>query len=98
ATTRSLYAALRDLPCTTVAIVPDSYRPGMPGVRVTLDEAAAGRTTLDLIRQLQDGTPSIHVDNSRVGQRHIGFAPIALKAGDVAIIAERLRGLLARAT
>jgi hypothetical protein len=50
---------------------------------------------LDLVRELQDGTPSIHVDNSRVAQGIIGFAPIALKAGDAAMIVKRLSELLA---
>lgn len=60
----------------------------------SLDEAASGRTARALVRQLQDGTPSIHVDSSRVAQGTVGFAPIALKDGEPAIIAKRLSELL----
>ncbi len=95
-TTQALFTAMRDLPNCAVDIVTDSHGFGMPSVRMTLDEAAAGRTALDLVRQLQDGTPSIHVDNSRVAQGIIGFAPIALKAGEPAIIVKTLSELLAR--
>lgn len=93
-TARALHDALRELPHCAVAIVSAADRFGMPSVRVTLDEAAAGLTARELVRRLQDGTPAIHVDNSRVAQATVGFAPIALKAGEPAIIARRMRELL----
>lgn len=93
-TTQALHAALRDLPHCTVSIVSDEHSFAMPSVHLTLDEAASGRTARALVRQLQDGTPSIHVDSSRVAQGTVGFAPIALKDGEPAIIAKRLSELL----
>jgi L-seryl-tRNA(Ser) seleniumtransferase len=95
-TTRSLYDALQSIPYIEAVIQPDSYRPGMPGVQLKLDESAAGLTALQLVQALQDGVPSIHVDNSRIRQSLIGFAPICLKAGEPAIIARRLREVLVR--
>lgn len=95
-TAQELYRALRDLPHCAVAVIADSDRSAMPIVLLTLDEAAAGRSALDLVRELQDGTPSIHVDNSRLAQRIIGFAPIALKSGEPDIIGKQLSELLER--
>jgi L-seryl-tRNA(Ser) seleniumtransferase len=91
---RALCAALENLPHCAVAIVAPEDRFGMPTVRVTLDEAAAGLTARELVRKLQDGAPSIHVDSSRVAQATVAFAPIALRADEPAVIGRRLRELL----
>ncbi len=93
-TAEALAAALEGIPHAEVAVVADSYRPGMPGVRLSLDEAAAGCSAMELLCRLQDGSPSIHADNARVAEGIVGFAPICLRPGDVALIAERLRALL----
>lgn len=94
-TTQALHDALVPLPHLEVAIVPDSYRPGMPGVALKLDEAAAGMSAFELMCRLQDGSPSIHVDNSRVHDGVLGFAPICLRPEDIAAIATRIKRLIA---
>ena len=94
-TAEALQAALDGIPHAEISLVADSYRPGMPGVRLLLDQAAAGMSAMDLLCRLQDGEPSIHADNARVHQGIIGFAPICLRPGDIDAIAARLRALLA---
>lgn len=89
-----LQAALEGTPHAEVSLVPDSYRPGMAGVSLKFDEVAAGISAMDLLRRMQDGTPSIHADNHGVRQGVIGFAPICLRPGDAAVIAERIKELL----
>ena len=91
---RELYDALKETPHTQCALVPDSYRPGIPGVRMTLDETAAGKTALQVILELQNGDPSIHADNSRIADASIGFSSMCLEAGHPAAIAARMSELL----
>lgn len=93
-TTEALHAALEGVAHAEVTVVADSYRPGMPGIRLRLDEATAGISAMALLCRLQDGTPSIHADNAMVHQGILGFAPICLRPEDVAIIAERVKAEL----
>ena len=72
----------------------DRRRPSVPTVHLALDEDAAGMTALDLVRRLQDGTPSVHANPSRVHDGLVMFSPVALKPGDEMVIAERVRGAL----
>lgn len=91
---QELYNALKETPQAECTLVPDSYRPGIPGVRLTLDEAATGKTALQLILELQNGDPSIHADNSRVRDAVIGFSSACLEPGHPQAIAGRLGTLL----
>ncbi len=91
---RELYDALKGTPHADCALVADSYRPGIPGVRMTVDETAAGKTALQVILELQNGDPAIHADNSRIAEAVIGFSSICLEAGHPAAIAARMRTLL----
>ena len=91
---QELYDGLRAAPHTECQLVPDSYRPGIPGVRLKLDEAAAGKSALQLALELQKDNPSIHVDAGRIHEAVLGFSAICLKLGQPEIIAERVRKLL----
>jgi hypothetical protein len=62
-----------------------------------LDEAASRLGALELMRRLEHGTPAVFADPAALDQGRILFGPMALKDGEPAQIAERLRALLARA-
>jgi L-seryl-tRNA(Ser) seleniumtransferase len=94
ATSEKLLAALAGTPNAEVAVVPDSYKPGMPGVRLRLDEGAAGITGAEFARKLLAGDPAIHADASRADEGVFVFAPISLLPDDPARIAKRVREIL----
>ena len=91
---QELYDALKETPHVECKLVPDSYRPGIPGVRLTLDETAAGKTAFQLMLELQNGDPSIHVDSVQIKDGVIGFSSICLEPGHPEAIAARVRTLL----
>ncbi len=92
---RELYEGLRGLANARVEYLADSYRPGVPGVRLTLGEKAAGKTAPELIRELQDGDPAIAVDQSRMREGVVGLTVICMEPGDPPVIARRMKELLA---
>lgn len=92
----ALRDALAGLPHAEVTLVPDSYRPGMAGVRLRLDEAAAGFDAMALLNRLAAGEPSVHADNSQVRDGIVGFAPICLRDEDIDIVARRVAQELRR--
>jgi L-seryl-tRNA(Ser) seleniumtransferase len=89
-----LLLQLADIPCLETTIVPDSYKPGIPGVRITFDETKAGISTLDLINRLAAGTPSIQVDARRAQEHEIVLAPVSLRPNDLALIGRKLRSIM----
>jgi L-seryl-tRNA(Ser) seleniumtransferase len=91
---RELHDALKRTPHVECALVADSYRPGIPGVRLTVDEATAGRTAFDLALELQNGEPSIQADIGRVREGVIGMSAMCLEPSHPAAIATRLRQIL----
>ncbi len=64
----------------------------MPTIHLALDEGAAGMSALNLVRKLQDGTPSVHANPPRVHDGLVLFSLVALKPGDERVIAERVLG------
>jgi L-seryl-tRNA(Ser) seleniumtransferase len=67
-----------------------------PLVALDLDEAAAGLSALELMKRLEHGAPAMFADPSALDQGRILFGPMALKDGEPAQVADRLRALLAR--
>jgi L-seryl-tRNA(Ser) seleniumtransferase len=67
-----------------------------PLVALDLDEAAAGLSALELMKRLEHGAPAVFADPSALDQGRILFGPMALKDGEPAQVADRLRALLAR--
>jgi L-seryl-tRNA(Ser) seleniumtransferase len=65
---------------------------------VALDlPAAADLSAFDVLRRLETGTPAIYADPSVAAEGRILFGPMSLKKGEPALIAERMRGILAGA-
>jgi L-seryl-tRNA(Ser) seleniumtransferase len=63
---------------------------------VALDlPAAASLSAFDVLRRLETGTPAIYADPSAAAEGRILFGPMSLKTGEPALIAERVRGILA---
>jgi hypothetical protein len=63
---------------------------------VALDlPAAADLSAFDVLRRLETGTPAIYADPSVAAEGRILFGPMSLKKGEPALIAERMRGILA---
>lgn len=90
-----LAAALDGVPNLEVQIVADTKRPGIPVVHLHLDEAAAGLTALELVRQLQDGEPAIAANPGMVRDGIVGFAPLCLKDGEPEAVGRRVKEILA---
>ena len=76
-------------------VVADGKRVEVPTVRLTLDEERAGLSALELVRALEEGTPSIAANPTYVQEGVVVFGPLCLKTGEESTIAARLRALLA---
>ncbi|MCP5151479.1 MAG: aminotransferase class V-fold PLP-dependent enzyme [Ectothiorhodospiraceae bacterium] len=70
---------------------------GVPLLTVTVDRHAAGLDAFDLVLRLQDGTPSIHVDPSRVEAGAIVLDATCLRDEHPEQIAVRLNAILGAA-
>jgi D-glucosaminate-6-phosphate ammonia-lyase len=68
----------------------------VPEVALDLDEAAAGMSALELMRRLEHGAPAVFANPEAVDRHRILFNPMALKDGEPAQVAERVRAALAR--
>jgi D-glucosaminate-6-phosphate ammonia-lyase len=90
----ALVATASDIPHTRVSLIADAKRREVPTVQMALDEAALGVTALELVKQLQDGSPSIHANPTHVREGIVGFGPMCLKEGEPELIGRRLRKLL----
>ncbi|HSA82757.1 MAG TPA: aminotransferase class V-fold PLP-dependent enzyme [Geminicoccaceae bacterium] len=62
---------------------------------VALDLPATGPGAFDVLRRLERGTPAIYADPAAASGGRILFGPISLKPGEPALIAERMRAILA---
>ena len=93
----SLAEALREGPHSETELVSDPKRSEMPTVRLRLDEAAAGLSAMEVVKQLQDGEPSIHANPSHVREGVVAFGPMCLKQGEPEIIGRRLTQLIGEA-
>jgi L-seryl-tRNA(Ser) seleniumtransferase len=68
----------------------------VPEVALDLDEAAAGVSALELMKRLEHGASGVFADPSSIDRGRICFNPMALKDGEPAQVAERVRAALAR--
>jgi len=78
----------------TAEVVADRKRVEVPTVRLTLDEESAGLSALELVRALEEGTPSIAANPTYVQEGVVVFGPMCLRSGEESAIAARLRALL----
>ncbi len=77
-----------------IAVVADRKRAEVPSVRLVIDEERAGLSALELVRVLEEGTPSIAANPTYVSEGAVVFGPTCLKEGEASLIAARLRQLL----
>ena len=93
ATCRSLVATVGDLPHAEVT---ELVNPGrlVPTVRIDIDEEALGQTAFEVVRQLIEGDPSIHVGAAQVYDGILLIGPMCLRDGDVEAVARRLKELV----
>ena len=91
----ALETALAEVPHGQAQIIADRKRAEIPVVQLQLDEKAAGLSAMDLVIQLQDGTPSIHANPTHVSDGIVAFGPMCLKEGEPEIVGQRVRDLLA---
>ncbi len=89
-----LVAAAGDIPGCRFEIDTDSRPSEVPVTVLKLDESTLGVTALDVILELQRGSPSIHANTSRVSEGIVLFGPVCLKAGEPERVARRLRTIL----
>ncbi len=66
-----------------------------PVLRVTIDETQVEMTVAGLVNALAEGEPAITVSQSYLHQKAIGIVASTLKPGEAAVVARRLRALLA---
>jgi D-glucosaminate-6-phosphate ammonia-lyase len=69
----------------------------VPLLALDLDAAASGLAALELMKRLEHGTPAVFADPSALDQGRVLFGPTALKDGEPAQIAERVRAVVGRA-
>jgi D-glucosaminate-6-phosphate ammonia-lyase len=69
----------------------------VPLLALDLDEGAARLSALELMKRLEHGAPAVFADPSALDQGRVLFGPMALKDGEPAQIAERVRAVLGRA-
>jgi D-glucosaminate-6-phosphate ammonia-lyase len=69
----------------------------VPLLALDLDEGAARLSALELMKRLEHGAPAVFADPSALDQGRVLFGPMALKDGEPAQIAERLRAVLGHA-
>lgn len=93
----SLAGALKEVPHTETELTADPTRSEIPTVRLRLDEVGAGLSAMEVVKQLQDGEPSIHANPSNVRDGIISFGPMCLKEGEPEIIGRRLAQLIGEA-
>ena len=89
-----LVAASGDIPEGSFTIDVDSRPSAIPMAVLKLDEAALGKTALDVMLELQHGNPAIQTNPSRVTEGIVLFGPVCLKSGEPERVALRLREIL----
>lgn len=89
-----LVAAAGDIPGCRFAIDTDSRPSEVPMTVLKLDESALGKTALEVILELQRGSPPIQANTARVSEGIVLFGPVCLKSGEPERVALRLRTIL----
>ncbi len=87
---REIATGLEGLAGTIVSVIEVNSK-GTPEVHLKMEAAKLGFTAAALIKRLQDGNPSVHVNHARMRDGLVVFGPTCLKSGDVRIVIERVR-------
>ncbi|HET9017078.1 MAG TPA: aminotransferase class V-fold PLP-dependent enzyme, partial [Thermomicrobiaceae bacterium] len=92
----TVVAALDGLPGVAAAEVADESAPRRyPTVVVRIDAAVVGKRVVDVVNDLAEGEPPVAVSQNFLDQEAIGVVATALRPGEEAVVAERLRQVLA---
>jgi len=90
-------AGIKGMPGLSARVVyPQPSGKEVPGLNVRVDAAAAGMDAHAVINALQSGEPPICVFEKIADAGEIVFFPEALRAGEAAVVARRLRTVLER--
>jgi len=93
---REIAAGLQGVPGTEVALIERNAK-HTPEVRLKLNQERLGFSAAALIKRLQDGDPSVHVNHARARENVIVLGPTCLRAGDVELLISRVRAELGAA-
>lgn len=97
ATLEALAGRLAGTPHLATRLVPARITGRYPLLELALDEAALGRSAGAVSGALQQGVPPVHLGERRAAEGILTVEPSAFRAGDEAIVAARLRTVLAEA-
>jgi D-glucosaminate-6-phosphate ammonia-lyase len=96
---QSIVNGLAGVPHIQAEFLPaGAFRPGIPHVRVRLDESAAGMDAYAFIRALKQGDPPIHPLERELAEGNLIFNTFCLREGEPEIITQRIRELLSITT
>lgn len=88
---------LRDIPGIEPELLDNGRAPRpYPTLLIRIDETVVEHSVEQIVNELADGDPSVCVSQNFMHERAIGIVATALKPGDEATIASRLRQVLAR--
>jgi L-seryl-tRNA(Ser) seleniumtransferase len=90
---QELNDGLQGLPHAKVYLLDDG---AVPVLALELDEAAARLGALEVMKRLEHGAPAVFADPAELDRARVLFGPMALKDGEPAQIAERVRAVLTR--
>jgi seryl-tRNA(Sec) selenium transferase len=91
-------SAMRDVPGVRLQrIDPETDPVAVPTTQLRLDEGSLQMNAYEVLNQLQDGTPSVFLNEEHAWRGILSINPIALRDGDERIVAERLREVLTTA-
>jgi L-seryl-tRNA(Ser) seleniumtransferase len=94
---REIAAGLQGIPGTAVTLI-ESNSKDVPEVHLKVDRDRLGFGAAELIKRLQDGDPSVHVNHARAREGVAVFGPTCLRAGDVEVLIMRVRTELGAST
>jgi L-seryl-tRNA(Ser) seleniumtransferase len=90
---REIVVGLQDIPGTAVTLIKSNSK-HLPEVHLKVDRDRLGFVAAELIKRLQDGNPSVHVNHERMRESVIVLGPICLKSGDLEVLIKRMRTVL----
>jgi L-seryl-tRNA(Ser) seleniumtransferase len=86
---REISAGLEGLPGTTVKVIERTPK-GIPIVEFTLNTSKS-LSAAELVKQLQNGDPSVHAGHSRIREDIVIFGPTCLRLEDCKTVVSRVR-------
>lgn len=94
---REIAAGLHGISGATVTLIERNGK-DVPEVHLKVDRDRLGFAAAELIKRLQDGDPSVHVNHARAREGVLVLGPTCLRAGDIELLIKRVRTELGAAT